>query len=62
MSTSASLAMAAKARELKSEGRDIIGLVLENLILTLLSLLKMLQNKPLTTTITPTPLSMDMLN
>lgn len=60
MATSATLAMAAKTRELKAQGRDIIGLSLGDQILMFLILLKRLPLKQFTIIIAATPLWMDM--
>ena len=62
LSTSQTLAMAALARELKAQGKDIISLSLENLILTLLTSLKKLLRKQLTKTIVLTHLLKVMVN
>ena len=62
MATSATLAMAAKARELKAEGKDIIGLSLGEPDLTHPISLKTLPKQPLMKIIIPTPQWMDMQN
>jgi aspartate aminotransferase len=56
MATSATLAMAAKARELKAEGKDIIGLSLGEPDLTPQISLKTLQKQRLMTTTILIPL------